>query len=93
VFNLIGQSDISDGRLRFFAEKCRQELHQLRGLIAVAADHRFQRIERVKQKMRFTWACRRLNFRLRQQRFLAFILPGEDLRRKRDPLPSVRLMG
>jgi hypothetical protein len=44
--------------------------------------------------MRIHLGMQQLDFRLRQQRFLPLILPGEDLRRQQlgNPLPSVRLM-
>lgn len=94
VLNLIGEGHDLRRPLQVLAEKGRQKLHQLRGLIAVAADHRFKRIEGVEQEMRIDLGMQQLNLRLRQQGFLPLILPGEDLRGQQlgDPLPSVRLM-
>lgn len=62
MLNLVREGDDLRGTLQVFAEKCRQKLHQLRGLIAVAADHRLQRVERVKQEMRIHLSVQELNF-------------------------------
>ena len=41
MFNLIGQGHDLRWPLQIFAEKGRQVLHQLPGLVAIAANHRF----------------------------------------------------
>ncbi len=61
MLNLVREGDDLRGRFKFCG-KGRQKLHQLRGLIAVAADHCLQRVKRVKQEMRIHLSVQELNF-------------------------------
>ena len=65
MFNLIGQGHNLRRPFQVLAEKRRQKLHQLRGLIAVATDHRFQGVEGIKQEMRVHLSVQELYLRLR----------------------------
>lgn len=62
MLNLIGEGDDLRRPFQVFAEKGRQKLYQLRGLIAVAADHRFEGVERIKQEMRIDLGMQQFNF-------------------------------
>ncbi|CCJ85162.1 hypothetical protein BN133_1539 [Cronobacter dublinensis 582] len=95
VVDFIGQRHHVRRTLEVFAKECREILHQLTRLVAVAADHRHQRVQGVKQKMRIDLGVQQLDFRLGEQLFLAFILARQDLRRQqlRDPLPQRAVNG
>lgn len=82
MLDLIGKSDNFRRPFQVLAKEGRQILHQLAGLIAVAADHRLQRVKRVKQEVRVDLGVQELDFGLRQQRLLPLVLSGEDLRRQ-----------
>lgn len=94
MLDLIGKSDNFRRPFQVLAKEGRQILHQLAGLIAVAADHRLQRVKRVKQEVRVDLGVQELDFGLRQQRLLPLVLSGEDLRRQQlgNPSPRVRLI-
>ena len=71
MLNFIRQgNNFRQGPASGFCEKGRQILHQLPGLIAIVANHRFERIrKRVEQEVRVHLRVQQFDFRLRQQRF------------------------
>ncbi len=62
MLDLIGKSDNFRRPFQVLAKEGRQILHQLAGLIAVAADHRLQRVKRVKQEVRVDLGVQELDF-------------------------------